>query len=293
VSALALRDPTHFLVAARATARRNPTLVAGTVLLGLIAVVAIAAPVLVPYPGDRGDVIHAAQILQAPSASHLFGTDLLGRDLLSRVMFGARLSLLIVLVVLSVSTVVGLAFGLIAGYAGGVVDQILMRITDIFLAFPPLLLALAIAFVLGPSVVNMTIAITVTWWPWYARLARGEAASVATRGYVQSCKALGLRRKRVLLRHILPNSITPLLVQVSLDASGVLLTAAAISFLGLGAQEPTPEWGLMVSEGQQYFMTQWWLVTFPGLAILLTALAFNLIGDGLREAFDPRRIFTR
>ena len=162
-----------------------------------------------------------------------------------------------------------------------------MRITDIFLAFPPLLLALAFATVLPPSLTSLTIAIAITWWPWYTRLVRGQAASVAGRPYVEACRALGIPSWRILLRHVLPNSVTPLIVQVSLDVGGVILTASALSFLGLGAQDPTPDWGLMVAEGQNYFTTQWWLVTFPGLAILLTALAFNLLGDGLRDVLDP------
>jgi peptide/nickel transport system permease protein len=183
--------------------------------------------------------------------------------------------------------------GIAAGYFGGIVDNVLMRITDVFLAFPALLLALALASVLSPSVKNATLAIAVTWWPWYARLARGQAASVAGRPYIESCRALAISPWRTLFRHVLPNSVTPVIVQASLDVGGVILTAAALSFLGLGAQDPTPEWGLMVSQGQPYFTTQWWLVTFPGAAILLAALAFNLVGDGLRDRLDPRRVIGR
>jgi peptide/nickel transport system permease protein len=202
-------------------------------------------------------------------------------------------SLVIVVVVLVLATLIGVPLGVAAGYFGGVVDQVIMRITDVFLAFPPLLLSLAIAFIFTPSVRNMTLAIAATWWPWYTRLARGEASSVSGRAYIESCKALGISNTRIVLRHVLPNSVTPLVVQISLDAGGVLLTAAAISFLGLGAQDPTAEWGLMVSQGAQYFSTQWWFATFPGLAILFAAMAFNLIGDGVRELLDPRRVVTR
>ena len=165
--------------------------------------------------------------------------------------------------------------------------------TDIFLAFPPLLLALAFATVLPANLTSLTIAIAISWWPWYTRLVRGQAASVAGRPYVEACRALGIPSWRILLRHVLPNSVTPVIVQVSLDVGGVILTASALSFLGLGAQDPTPDWGLMVAEGQNYFTTQWWLVTFPGLAILITALAFNLLGDGLRDVLDPRRVLVR
>jgi peptide/nickel transport system permease protein len=273
--------------------RRNPTLTAGVVLLVLIGLVAVLAPWLAPHPEDAGTATHPFQVLRPPSHSHPFGTDLVGRDLLTRVMYGARLSLRIVIEVLLLAGLIGIPLGLVAAYAGGAVDQVIMRITDVFLAFPALLLSLAISFVLTPSVGNMTIAIAVTWWPWYTRLVRGEAASVITRPYVESAQTLGVSHTRVLFRHVLPNSMTPVIVQMSLDAGGILLTAASISFLGLGAQDPTPEWGLMVSQGAQYFSTQWWFVTFAGLAILLTAIAFNLIGDGVRELLDPRRVITR
>jgi peptide/nickel transport system permease protein len=273
--------------------RRNPTMTAGLVVLALIVAVAVLAPWIAPDPGDASTATHPFQVLQGPSSAHPFGTDLVGRDLLTRVMYGARLSLRIVIEVLVLAALVGIPLGLVAAYAGGVIDQLIMRVTDVFLAFPALLLSLAISFVLTPSVGNMTIAIAVTWWPWYTRLVRGEAASVITRPYVESCRTLGISPVRVLLRHVLPNSMTPVIVQMSLDAGGILLTAASISFLGLGAKDPTPEWGLMVSQGAQYFSTQWWFVTFAGLAILLTAMAFNLIGDGVRELLDPRRVVTR
>ena len=276
-----------------AALRRNPTLVAGGIVLGLIVLVAILAPWIAPYPNDAGNATHPFQVLAPPSSSHPFGTDLVGRDLLSRVMFGARISLRLVVEVLVIAGLIGIPLGLVAGYFGGRIDQVIMRITDVFLAFPALLLSLAIAFVLTPSVQNMTIAIAVTWWPWYTRLVRGEAASVTTRPYIESCRVLGVAPWRVLLRHVLPNSMTPVLVQMSLDAGGILLTAASISFLGLGAQDPTPEWGLMVSQGAQYFSTQWWFVTFAGVSILLTAMAFNMIGDGVRELLDPKRVISR
>jgi peptide/nickel transport system permease protein len=277
----------------RAAARGNPLLATGAVLSLLIVLVALFAPLLAPFPGDAGTATHPALALRAPSAQHWFGTDQVGRDVLSRVLYGARVSPLIALFVLLIACAVGIPLGLAAGYFGGVVDDIIMRITDIFLAFPPLLLALALATVLPANLTSVTIAIAITWWPWYTRLIRGQAASVAGRPYVDSCRALGIQRWRIILRHVLPNSITPLIVQVSLDMGGVILTASALSFLGLGAQDPTPDWGLMVAEGQNYFTTQWWLVTFPGLAILLTALAFNLLGDGLRDVLDPRRVLLR
>ncbi len=267
----------------------NQLITVGGVIVLLIFVVALFAPLLAPYPADAGSATHPEIALQAPSPRHLFGTDQVGRDVFSRVLYGARISPLIAVVVLLIACVVGVPLGVAAGYFGGVPDEVIMRVTDVFLAFPSLLLALAFVAVLPPSLTSLTIAIAITWWPWYVRLIRGQAASVAGRPHVEACRALGIPRWRILFRHVLPNSVTPLVVQVSLDAGGVILTASALSFLGLGAQDPVPEWGLMVAEGENYFTTAWWVVTFPGLAILLTALAFTLLGDGLRDALDPRR----
>jgi peptide/nickel transport system permease protein len=266
---------------------------AGGLISLLIVLVALAAPLLAPFPADAGSATHPEIALQAPSLHHLFGTDQVGRDVFSRVLYGARVSPLIALFVLLIACAVGIPLGVLAGYFGGAADEGIMRVTDIFLAFPPLLLSLAFVTVLSANLTSVTIAIAITWWPWYTRLIRGQAASVAGRPYVEACRALGIQSWRILLRHVLPNSVTPLIVQVSLDVGGVILTVSALSFLGLGAQDPTPDWGLMVAEGQNYFTTQWWLVTFPGLAILLTALAFTLLGDGLRDVLDPRRVPVR
>jgi peptide/nickel transport system permease protein len=271
----------------------SPLITAGGAVALLIVLVALLAPLLAPFPGDAGSATNPVAALQAPSLHHLFGTDQVGRDVFSRVLYGARVSPLVAVFVLVIASVVGIPLGIVAGYFGGVADEIIMRITDIFLAFPSLLLSLAFAAVLPPSLTSLTIAIAITWWPWYTRLIRGQSASVAGRPYVESCRALGIPTWRILLRHVLPNSVTPLIVQVSLDFGGVILTASALSFLGLGAQDPTPDWGLMVAEGENYFTTQWWLVTYPGLAIMLTALAFNLLGDGLRDVLDPRRVIVR
>jgi peptide/nickel transport system permease protein len=281
------------LSAVGAAIRRNPLMTAGAVASLVIVIVGILAPLIATHPGDAYTAAHPTQTLLAPSSEHWFGTDQLGRDIFSRVVYGARVSPLIAFLVLLTSCVVGIPLGIAAGYFGGPIDDVLMRVTDVFLAFPALLLALAFAAVLKPSVGNTTLAIALTWWPWYTRLIRGQAASVAGRQYVEAAKALGVPHRRILFKHILPNSVTPLIVQVSLDVSAVILTASALSFLGLGAQDPTPDWGLMVSQGQSYFTTQWWLVTFPGAGILLTAVAFNLLGDGLRDVLDPRRVPTR
>lgn len=274
----------------RGAMRRNSLMTAGGALALLIVVVGILAPLIAPSSPESA---HPTQTLLAPSSVHWFGTDQLGRDVFARIVYGARISPMIALLVLLIACVVGVPLGVAAGYFRGAIDDVIMRITDVFLAFPALLLALAIAAVLPPSIGSVTFAVSVTWWPWYTRLIRGQAASVAGRPYVEGARAAGVSHIRILLRHVLPNSLTPLIVQVSLDVSAVILTVSALSFLGLGAQDPTPDWGLMVSQGQQYFQTQWWLVTFPGIAILLTAVAFNLLGDGLRDVLDPRRVPSR
>ena len=278
------------LTVVRGHMRGNPLLVVGGIMAAVIVLIALLAPILARYPADAGSATHPLSVLSPPSASHLSGTDQVGRDILSRVLYGARVSPLIAAFVLLISCVIGIPLGLAAGFFGGVIDEVIMRVTDVFLAFPALLLALAFVSVLPPSLTSTTLAIAIAWWPWYTRLIRGQAASVAGRPYIESCRALGISRRRIIFRHILPNAITPLIVQISLDVGGVILTAAALSFLGLGAQDPTPDWGLMVSQGQSYFTTMWWLVTFPGLAILLTAVAFNLLGDGLCDVLDPKRI---
>ncbi|GAA3551231.1 ABC transporter permease [Nonomuraea rosea] len=259
----------------------------GAVLIVLVVLASIMAPWLAPYPVDE---LNPLENLQPPSAAHWFGTDRVGRDLLTQILYGGRTSLFIAVAVLGVSALAGVTLGVVAGYAGGWVRDVIMRITDVFLAFPALLLSLALAVVLQPSVTTVIVAIAVTWWPWYTRLSASVAASIATRSYVDAARCLGVPAPLIILRHVLPNSLTPVLVQLSLDAGGVILTSAALSYLGLGAQEPTAEWGLMVQQGQTLFTTNWWVVTFPGLAILVTAFAFNVLGEGLRNALDPRRV---
>ena len=271
------------------SAKRVPLLIIGSVLGALVVLAGLLAPWITPYPQDAGAVVHPAQTLLAPSAAHWFGTDMVGRDIFTRVIFGARVSLGIVVLVLVVSVVVGLTVGLAAGFFGGWLDSVLMRVTDVFLAFPALLLSVALAAVLSPSALHAAMAIAFTWWPWYARLARGQAASIRRQGYSDAARVLGASRTRQLVRHVLPNAATPVFVQMSLDAAGIILTAATLSYLGLGAQDPTPEWGLMVAQGQPLATTAWWVITFPGFAILLTAVAFNFVGDGLQTVFDPKR----
>ncbi|MFI6811041.1 ABC transporter permease [Nonomuraea sp. NPDC050328] len=267
--------------------RLDPLARVGAVVLALIVLAAIFAPLLSPYPEDALDPLNS---LLPPSGEHWFGTDQVGRDIFTRILYGARTSLGIVAAVLGLSALVGVTLGVIAGYAGGWTRDVIMRVTDVFLAFPALLLALATAVVLRPSVTTVIVAIAATWWPWYARLTASVAASVAKRGYVDAAQCLGVSPPAIVVRHVLPNSLTPVLVQLSNDGGGIILTAAALSYLGLGAQEPTAEWGLMIEQGQSLLTTDWWVVTFPGLAIMLTAFAFNVLGEGLRAALDPRRL---
>jgi peptide/nickel transport system permease protein len=264
---------------------RSPLTVLGLVLILVFGLSALLAPVLAP--ADPIDQV-LSQRLKPPSVAHWLGTDQLGRDLFSRLLFGARISLTIGLVVVGVAGTVGTLVGLTAGYAGGLVDEVLMRITDVFFAFPALILAMAIAGALGPSLNNAMAAIAAVTWPVYARLVRGQVLSLRERAYVEAARALGASPLRIVLGHILPNTLAPLLVQASFDMGGAILAAAGLSFIGFGAQPPDPEWGVMISEGRQYIGTHPWLSLFPGLAILLTVAAFNLIGDGLRDALDPR-----
>jgi peptide/nickel transport system permease protein len=264
---------------------RSPLTVAGLVLIVVFSLSALLASVLAPAdPLDQ----KLSQRLKPPSPAHWLGTDQLGRDVLSRLLFGARISLTIGLVVVGTAGTFGTLVGLVAGYTGGLVDEALMRVTDVFLAFPALILAMAIAGALGPSLNNAMIAIAVVTWPVYARLVRGQVLSLREREFVEAARSLGASTARILWRHILPNTLAPILVQASFDMGGAILSAAGLSFIGFGAQPPTPEWGVMISDGRKYVSTQSWLSLFPGLAILLTVAAFNLIGDGLRDSLDPR-----
>lgn len=267
---------------------RRPGLAIGLAIVVVLAAGAILAPMLAPFPGDAGNDTNLLAALQPPGGAHPLGTDLAGRDVWSRVLFGIRISVGVSVGVIAASLVVGIPVGLIAGAVGGKIDDLLMRIVDVFLAFPSLLLALAITATLGPSMEHAAIAIVVSWWPWYARLMRGEAAAIRGRAYVEAATLLGIAPWRVALRHILPNAIGPVIVQASLDLGGVILTFAALSFLGLGAQDPTSEWGLMVEQGRTLTSTQPWVALFPGAAIMVAALSFTLLGEGLRERLDPK-----
>ncbi|MBV8653922.1 MAG: ABC transporter permease [Alphaproteobacteria bacterium] len=265
---------------------RRPTAMAGAIIVLAFLLLVIFAAFIAPYDPFDQDF---ANTLAAPSFEHPFGTDQYGRDVLSRVMLGSRTALLAILVADGIALFVGCALGLVAGFFGKWVDATIMRIVDVLLAFPYLLLALIIVAALGPSLLNSMVAIGVVYTPQYARLLRGQVLSVKTTEFVLAAQAIGAYRARIMLRHILPNSFTPILVMATLQAGTVVVETAGLSFLGMGAQPPSPDWGAVLAEGQSYFLTAWWIATFPGLAFFAVVLGFNLLGDALRDHFDPRR----
>jgi len=266
----------------------SPLAVAGAGIVALLFLVAVLAPALAPYPGDAGATTHLERRLQSPGRAFPMGTDDLGRDILSRVLMGTRLTIQIGFVVTLLSMVIGVPLGAVAGFLGGKVDELLMRTADVFQSIPPLILALAVAAALRPSMTNAMIAIAVAWWPWYSRVVRGQVLALRERTFVEAARCIGVSRRRIIFSHILPNCVSTILVQGSLQVGNAILTAAALSFVGVGVQPPLPEWGLMLSVGRGFLPEIWWYVTFPGLAIFVTVLGFNLLGDGLRDVLDPR-----
>jgi len=265
--------------------RQSPLVVAGFILMFGFISMAILAPWIAPY-GPEERVWEAK--LQPPSSQHIFGTDESGGDIFSRIIWAAQLDLAIAVTVVVTAMAMGSAMGAVSGYLGGKIDEVMMRITDIFLAFPALILAMTIAAALGRNLTNLTIALIIVWWPAYARLIRGQVLSEREKLYVEAARAVGAPARRIIFRHVLPNSIYPLLVNATLDLGGVILTAAGLSFIGFGAGAGIAEWGRMIADGRNYLFQSPWMATFPGLAILLSALAMNLVGDGLRDVLDPR-----
>lgn len=266
--------------------RGNPLTLLGAVIVSTLGVVALVGPVLTPYDPAAQQLPNR---LQPPSLAHPLGTDQFGRDMLTRIIYGARFSMGIAVAVTAIRVVIGTGVGLVAGYAGGVVDEALMRAVDIQLAFPGLILALVIAGILGPSLQNLMIALAVVGWATYARVVRGSVLSVKERDYVAAAKLNGTPRHRLFSRHLLPNVINPVIVIATLNLGTVVLATAGLSFIGLGAQPPTPEWGTMLADGREYIRQASWIVNAPGIAIALTVLGFNLLGDGLRDLLDPRQ----
>jgi peptide/nickel transport system permease protein len=268
--------------------RRNTLTWFSLIVVLFLVLIAVFAPVLVPYPDHAVSVTNPVDKLLPPSGTHFFGTDEQGRDIFSRVLVGTRISLETALLAVGIALLIGIPLGAFAGSMGGIGDEIIMRITDIFLSFPPLLLSIAIAALMGPNLRNAMLAIALSWWPWYTRLIRAQAVSIKERQFVRAANAIGAHPVSTIFRHIVPNCIAPVIVQASMDIGGAILTIASLSFLGLGAQAPTPEWGLMINTSRNYLLNAWWYSIFPGLAIFLTVLVFNLLGDGIREILDPK-----
>lgn len=260
----------------------------GLVLLLFNVVIAFAAPYIVPFPEDATGAVHPLDRLKPPDGEHFFGTDNVGRDIFSRVLLGTGLALQVGVVIILLATTIGVTIGALAGYFGGWVDEVLMRVTDIFLTVPALILAIAVTAALGKGITNVMIGIALVWWPGFARLTRSLVLSLKEDPFVEAARGVGASHLRVLFRHILPNALSPIIVKMSTDFGFAVLTAAALGFIGLGAQPPTPEWGAMINEGRDYFPADWWVATFPGMAIFLLVFSWNLLGDGLRDVLDPR-----
>jgi peptide/nickel transport system permease protein len=264
---------------------RNPLAMVGLAIVLALVLVALFAPWLSAHSPTAQDL---DQRLLPPGPGHWLGTDELGRDITARIVFGARITLAIVLLVAVIVAPVGLVVGTVAGYFGGWVDAVLMRVTDVFLAFPKLILALALVAALGPGLENAIVAIAVTAWPPYARIARAETLTVRGSDFIAAARLMGASRLRIVRTHIVPLCASSLIIRLTLDMAGIILTAAGLGFLGLGAQPPLPEWGAMIASGRQFLVDQWWVATMPGIAIFVVTLGFNLLGDGLREALDPK-----
>ena len=265
---------------------RNPTAVIGLVIVVVSILAALLAPHITPYPDHVGAIVDFRNRHQAPSAAHWFGTDNVGRDILTRVIFGLRVSLMLAFVVLIIAVPFGTVLGLLAGYFGGWTEIVIMRLTDIALALPPLIMALAVAAVLEPSLMNAMLAIASLWWTWHTRLVYSMVRQIRALEYVEAAETLGASKTHILFREILPNCVSAIAVKTSLDAGFVILIGASLSFLGLGIQPPTPDLGTMVSDGASFLPDYWWESLLPGTAILFVALGFNLLGDGLRDLFD-------
>ena len=265
--------------------RANPLALIGLVILLGLVVIAVFAPLIAPVGPNDQDL---GRRLLRPSGAHWFGTDELGRDLFARVVYGSRITLYMSCLVAVIAAPIGLAVGTTAGYFGGWTDTVLMRINDIFLSFPPLILALGFVAALGSGIENAVIAIALTAWPPIARLARAETLTIRASDYIAAVRIQGASSRRIILKHVVPMCVPSVVVRITLNMAGIILTAAGLGFLGLGAQPPMPEWGAILSTGRQYMLGAWWIAAIPGLAILLTSLAFNLFGDGLRDVLDPR-----
>jgi peptide/nickel transport system permease protein len=264
---------------------RNRVAMSGLAILVIMSLLAVLAPAIAPYDPDAVDILHQ---LEAPSQAHILGTDLYGRDIFSRILYGGRITLVVGLIAVGIAASIGIVLGLIAGFYGGALDSIIMRLVDVLLAFPRILLALSIVGMLGPGLLNVMVAVGIAGITGYARLVRGSVLSAKENVYVEAARVVGCPDRIILRRHLLPNIIGPVIVLATLDVAAAILSASSLSFLGLGVQPPTAEWGAMLNEGRQYLRTAPWITLFPGLAIMISVLSINMLGDGLRDALDPR-----
>jgi peptide/nickel transport system permease protein len=267
---------------------RSPLSVIGMILVGIFFLIALIGPLIVPFPEDAIGAVHMSQKLVVPDSRFWFGTDEMGRDIFTRVILGTRISLRIGLIIVCVAMGIGVPLGITAGFVGGWINEVIMRITDIFLSIPGLVLALAIIGALGPGITNSMIALSLVWWPGYVRLVQGKTLSLKEEAFIEAAHSVGAGKARIIFLHILPNCTSPIIVKASMDMGMAILSAAGLGFVGVGAQPPAPEWGAMISTARNYLPTWWWYAVFPGLAIFITVLGFNLLGDGLRDILDPQ-----
>jgi peptide/nickel transport system permease protein len=268
--------------------RQSPLSMIGLVLVIFAIATALLGPIIVPFPEDTTGNTRMADRLTAPNDVYLMGTDDVGRDVFSRTVIATQSSLLIGVVVLVIAILIGVPLGAISGFLGGQVDEVIMRITDIFLTIPALVLAMAMAAALGSGMVNAMIAISLVWWPGFARLTRGQVLALREQDYIEAARAVGASRTHTIIRHILPNVLSPVIIKASMDMGFAILVTAGLGYIGVGVQPPTPEWGVMISEGRSLLRQAWWVSVFPGIAMFITVLGFNLLGDGLRDVFDPK-----
>ncbi len=270
---------------------KNTLSIVGATIVLIVICLAVFAPFVAPYPKHAGSFVNFEEATQPPSTRYLFGTDVFGRDIMSRVFFGYRFSLIMGVVVISIAAPIGISLGLIAGYMKGTwVDTVIMRLTDIFVAVPPLVLALAVCSILTPSVFNAMMAVTLMWWPWYCRMVYGIASSIKNEFFVQAAEVTGSGKPHIIFREILPNCYGPIFTKISLDFGWVILIGSALSFVGLGAQPPTPDLGTMVADGGRYMPDQWWMAVFPAFAIMLVVFGFNILGDGIRDMLEVEEL---
>jgi peptide/nickel transport system permease protein len=267
---------------------KSPLSVMGMIIVGLFFLVTVIGPLIVPFPKDATGAVHMAQKLMPPSLEFWFGTDEMGRDIFTRVILGTRISLEIGFIIVSIAMAIGIPLGITAGFVGGRLNEVIMRVTDIFLSIPGLILALAIIGALGPGITHSMIALSLVWWPGYVRLVQGKTLSLKEESFIEAARSVGASKVRIIFWHILPNCTSPIIVKASMDMGMAILASAGLGFVGVGAQPPSPEWGAMISEARNYLPNWWWYAMFPGLAIFVTVLGFNLLGDGLRDILDPQ-----